>query len=144
MSVIEIDWRPDDRKLRQFALVFMCGVGLVGFVVAWRTGLFAGSEHYIIPSVLWAGASGIGIFGLIRPKRIRYVYIIWMAATWPLGWLVSHLTLGIIYFLAFTPVALFFRLIGRDAMCRQFDSKTSTYWVRRGPMPSAKRYFRQF
>ena len=144
MGVIEIDWRPDDRKLRLFALVFMLGVGLVGFVAAWRTGLFAGSGRYVAPAVLWAVAGAVGICGLIRPGMVRYVYVVWMAAAWPFGWFGSHLALGIVYYLLFTPFALFFRVTGRDALCRKFDSMTKTYWVRRAPTPSAKCYFRQF
>jgi hypothetical protein len=37
-----------------------------------------------------------------------------------------------------------FKIIGRDAMHRKFDPSAETYWIKRRPPESVKRYFRQF
>ena len=144
MGVIEIDWRPDRPKLRQFAGIFMIGLDLVGLLAAWRLGNLSGPGWHPAPIILWAVATVVGVIGLATPRAVKPVYIAWMAMTLPIGWIVSHLALACIYFLVFTPVALIFRVIGRDAMCRKFDRAAGTYWVRRNPSSPGGRYFRQF
>jgi hypothetical protein len=67
-----------------------------------------------------------------------------MIVTWPIGWLISHLMLGAIYFGVFTPVAIVFRLIGRDPLARRFDRQASSYWEAYQPNRGLARYLRQF
>ena len=57
---------------------------------------------------------------------------------------VSLLIMSLFYFGIITPLGLLFRLIGRDAMCRRFDARAQTYWVRHEPSQTAERYFQQF
>lgn len=140
MAVIEIDWRPDDRKLRQFAVVLLFTLGLAGAVAAWKLA----SVRHVLPITLWALGVGLAAIGLAAPKWIRPVYIAWMAAALPLGWVMSHVALVIIYFLVVTPIALVFRLIGRDLMHRRFDRQAESYWIKRGLPGKAAHYFRQF
>jgi hypothetical protein len=62
----------------------------------------------------------------------------------PLGWLVSQLVLAILFYGVFTPLALVFRLIGRDALALKKPSGEATFW-RPKPTPSdPRRYFRQY
>ena len=61
-----------------------------------------------------------------------------------IGWAVSHLALGLIYYGIFTPVAWLFRAIGRDAMTRTFDRAAPTYWEAYNPNHGIERYLRQF
>jgi hypothetical protein len=67
-----------------------------------------------------------------------------MAVGFPIGWTMSHLLLAVTYFGVLTPVALFFRLVGRDALCRRFDRAASSYWTARPLPPDVDRYFKQF
>ena len=101
MAVIETDWRPDDRKLRQFAIVLLLGLGLAGALAAWKLG----TVRHAAPIGLWALGVALAALGLAAPRWIRPLYIVWMAVAWPLGWAMSHAALAIIYFLVFTPTA---------------------------------------
>ena len=38
MSLINIDWSPDDRKLRQFSWAGLAGFSLIGCVAGWKSG----------------------------------------------------------------------------------------------------------
>ena len=60
--------------------------------------------------------------------------------------IVSPIILGIIYFAVFTPVALVFKLRGRDVLNRKFEPSQPSYWLHRTPPgPDAERSFpRQF
>ena len=96
------------------------------------------------PAVLWALAVLVSAVGLAFPAAIKPVYLLWMGASFPIGWTVSHILLGVTYFGLFTLVAGIFRLIGRDALARRLDRGAATYWVRRSPPADVARYFKQF
>ena len=67
-----------------------------------------------------------------------------MAVTFPIGWVISHLLLGLIYYGMFTPLALFFRLVGRDALKLKIDRNAASYWIETPTNPDPANYFRQF
>ena len=144
MGVIEINWRPDRRQLRQFGVIAVFGFGLIGLVTAWRLDVFAGSGRWTAPVVLWAIGAALGLLGAVAPKAVRPAYVVLMAITSPIGWVVAHGALAVVYFGLFAPIGLVFRLIGRDPLCRQFDPEAETYWTKRPASPPGARYFRQF
>jgi len=135
-SDIPID--PPRRTLRTFAslaLVVFGGLSVYHGVVRDRTTLAV---------AMAALALAIGPIGLIRPRAIRPVYLAAMALSLPIGWVVSRLILLAIFLGLFTPVALVFRLIGRDALDRPLRPDAPTYWEPKPPPPGARSYFRQF
>lgn len=105
---------------------------LYGGLLAPQTWMFIA-----LTGVFLLGATGAT--ALVRP-----VYLAALIATFPLGMVLGPVILGVIYFVVFTPVAVFFRLIGRDTMQRRFDDAAPSYWIERRPAADVKRYFRQF
>jgi hypothetical protein len=66
--------------------------------------------------------------GLIRPSWLRIPFLLLSLITWPIGFVVSQSALAIIYFGVFTPIAIIFRLKGRDALKRKWDKQAKSYW----------------
>jgi hypothetical protein len=62
----------------------------------------------------------------------------------PIGWVMSHVILGIIYYLVLTPIGLLLRALGRDPLRRRFETGARSYWIDRGEEPAVERYFRQY
>lgn len=126
-----------DRTVRQFA-----GLSLIVFggLALWQ-GLVHG--NLLAAILLSALALTLGPLGLIRPGWIRPVYWVWMAAVFPIGWAISHLVLAVLYFGLFMPLALVFRLRGRDALQRRFQPELASYWQER-EQSEVPRYFRQY
>lgn len=86
----------------------------------------------------------VAFVGLLKPSAVRPLYVGMMIASFPAGWLISHLILATVYFTLFTPLALFFRLMGRDSLRLSTSSACPTYLDAR-PAPGDKRsYFRPF
>ena len=85
----------------------------------------------------------VGGIGLVRPMAIRFVYTGWMIAAFPIGWTISRLVLALTFYALFTPVALIFRLIGRDALGLHRGDRRS-YWIARPGPETPDAYFRQF
>lgn len=113
---------------------------LASIGVAERMGVPANSVEY----VLW----GVGVVGcvaaLLSSGVAKTLYSGWMRAAVPVGWTVSHVILGVIYFLVFAPIGLVLRMSGHDPMERRIDRAEGSYWRSRSPVEDAARYFRQF
>lgn len=128
---------PSEKTLRQFAglwIVFFAGLA------AWR------AMHGHQGAGIWtlgALAVVVGTLGLVRPAAIRLVYTGWMIAAFPIGWTVSHVMLGAMFYGVFTPTAAIFRAMRRDALRLRRTSNVETYWTDQPPA-DIHSYFRQF
>jgi hypothetical protein len=74
----------------------------------------------------------------------RGLYRGWMFAALPIGWTISHVILGIVFYLVMTPIGLIMRVLGNDPMTRRPDPAAQTYWIAHQQQKDLKRYFRQF
>jgi hypothetical protein len=137
--MIEINRNPSPSQLRQFSLLWFPAFWAMVGMILWRR-----FDLFPVAVVLWSAAGVLGILGGIRPPLMRRVYVGMSLATYPIGWVVSHLVLGIVYYLVITPIGLAMRLIGRDPMQRRFDRSAPTYWIARDPEPAKERYFKQY
>jgi hypothetical protein len=48
--------------------------------------------------------------------------------------------MAIMFFVLITPLAIFLRMIGRDALLRKYDGESKSYWILRepaGPKPDS-------
>jgi hypothetical protein len=125
-----------DRTVRQFAVLL--GVVMAAFAV--RNVLARGATAWALSLAL--AAIVIIVSGLIRPGTIRPIFTGSMVLTTPIRIVVSAVLLRVMYYGIFTPMAIVFRVIGRDALARR-RVKASTYWAPK-PMPTDLRsYVRQ-
>jgi hypothetical protein len=125
-----------DRLLRQFA-----GLTLVVFggLAGWRA---AGGDLGAATIGLAVFALAIGLGGWWKPAAIRPVFQLWMMAAFPIGWVVSNVMLGFLYFGMFTPIALVFRMTGRDVLNRD-GRPADSYWQPGSTAGDPREYFRQ-
>jgi hypothetical protein len=139
MSLVDINWRPERKDLRKFAVAAMIASLLISVLL------------YVIKGMAfkWAAviiAAGIFIFlsSFICIKVTRIIYITLISITFPIGYVASFILLAAFYFLLLTPLALFFRLIGRDPLCRKFNPDAKTYWLSHRSTDNLERYFHQY
>jgi hypothetical protein len=133
-----LNLKPSDKTLKEFAEFGMFILGLVA--APWM--LYRG--HTTAAVVMWAMAIVLRALAFVNPHWVRWPFIALSVVTWPIGLVVSYLVLVIIYYLVFTPVAIVFRLVGRDALNRKLNSQAATYWESHNPNRGAARYFKQF
>ena len=136
--MIEIKKNPSQRELRWFGVGLLVFSVLVGAIVYRRTGSMAVPRY-----VFGLGALVTLIYFAVAPLR-RWVYLGWMYAAFPIGWVMSHVVLAAVYYLIVTPIGLTMRALGRDPLDRQFDRSTPTYWIPRNTGADVRGYFRQF
>lgn len=138
MALLDIHRNPSRRELLWFGLLLLLFFGLVGGLVLWRSG--SSTAAILIWSI--GGVLAL-VYYAVRPLRLP-MYLGWIYAAYPIGFVVSHLMLGAVYFLVVTPIGLVMRLLGRDPMERKFDRSAKSYWVRRRGEARSGSYFRQF
>ncbi len=133
-----INKNPSKRDYRVFSLVLM--IFTIGF------GSLAFCKGNMIATYILGGLAAYGLFSLaIVPASIRPVYIAFSYIGLVLGWINTRILLGIIFYLLFTPISLFFKLTGRDALMRKISSAESTYWIEKTALEGGKeRYHKQF
>ena len=136
--MIPIDWNPARKTLAEFAEAGLFVLGMVAAPLA----LLRGRPYLAV--AFWGAAVLIRGVGLVRPGWLRPVYLGLVLATWPIGQVVSRVTLALLYLVAFVPLALVFRLIGRDALRRAAEPALPTYWEPYQPNRGLERYLRPF
>jgi Saxitoxin biosynthesis operon protein SxtJ len=131
-------FKPSDRMLRQFSGLWIL---FFGAIAAWQ-GLH---QHRHSTAIILAVVAVVGgVLGLAWPRGIKPIFIGWMALAFPIGWVISRLILGILFYGLFTPVAWIFRLMGRDAMALKPQPQAATYWLPKEHDVDKARYFNQF
>jgi hypothetical protein len=138
MQWSDIQFRPPDRTLRQFAGLWLA---CFGGLAAWE---WFGPGHSTRAIVLAVLALTVGPLGLAWPRAIRPVYVAWMVLAFPIGWTVSQLVLAAMYYGLFTPIGLVFRILGRDPMQRALRPGADSYWAPKATPADPRRYFKQF
>jgi len=138
MALIELRVNPTAKDLKWFGLILLAFFGLVGLLV-WRA---TGSREW--PQVIWGAALLVSAaYYLIKPLR-QPIFIGWSYVTYPIGWVVSHVLMGIVFFGLFTVAGALMRLFGYDPMTRKIDRSATTYWVKHEDHSDVSYYFRQY
>lgn len=134
--MIAPNWSPDPKQLRRFAVACLPGFALIGY----------GAHRWTDSTGLLATAVAIGgacfVVGLLRPERLRPIYLGMTAIALPLGWLASHVVLRAVFYGLLTPLGLVFRLMGRDPL-RLAKPDVTSYWQEHRQQTDPVTYYRQ-
>ena len=107
------------KQLREFGL-------LIGFVfpilIGWLLPSLFGHEFRVW--TLLVGIPGL-ILGLTAPRLLQYPYRGWMALGHALGWINSHIILGLVFILVLQPIAYVMRLTGYDPLRKRRKGDTT-------------------
>lgn len=130
-KLIDINWQPSPRQLRQFALC----LAVLLLIVAW----------YGVPWKLAVpGAVLALVLSWLKPAALKPVYVVVTCVTWPLGIVIGEIALLTIYFGIFLPIGLLFRWWRRDALQRKLDRSRASYWQECPNEPGKRSYLRRY
>lgn len=141
--MIKLQLKPEPRVLRQFAFLAVVGLPLLAILVLRLCGAFAWTH----PALLVAAAAGVlqlvlFLAGITAITRAVFVAIMVVAA--PLGFVISHVLIAAVFYLVLTPIALVFRMTGRDVLGKRLDRTATTYWNERRTARPATSYFKLY
>jgi hypothetical protein len=148
MALIEVNWNPARRQLRSFGVVCVIAFGAIGAWVYVRHGLFgvklSAPAALTTALALWAVALLCCVLTWLAPRALRPLYVLLTAISLPIGLVLSHVFLALLFYGVLTPIGLAMRLAGRDPLHRRFDRQAPSYWIRREAVRDVERYYRQF
>ena len=120
---------------RSFGIVFCL---VFGIIAAWPL-LFSDGRPY-----WWALAVSLVflVLALVYPRSLTVPNRLWTKLGLLLHRIVNPLIMGLIFFLAFTPMAILLRALGKDLLNMKRDTSADSYWILRdppGPSPESMR-----
>ena len=135
MSLVQLNWNPEERQLKQFGLFSLI---LLPFVV-W---LWGGSWTSVGVSVAIGGV--IAAIGVVAPHVLKPLFLGLSLILMPIGIVVGELLLLLVYVLVFIPIGIIFKLMGRDRLQLKINRECSSYWQDKQLPKSPGRYYQQF
>ncbi|HVU86613.1 MAG TPA: hypothetical protein VHD36_04795 [Pirellulales bacterium] len=144
MALVDVNWKPTGRQLRQFGVMALVALPLAGW-------LFTGkpwpaeatrTQATVIGALAALGALA-AVLAFVRPQTLRWPFVGATLLALPIGLVVGEVVLAVIYFGLFLPVSMIFRLMGRDALDRRIDRKAKSYWQPKTRPTGPESYFRQ-
>ncbi len=138
MSLVTVNRHPTRRQLNQFGFIWL---GFMAFFGAMAWFKFSAPP---VAVVLGMSAVVIPVIGWVFPAFMRVVFVGMSFAAWPIGFVVSHVVLALVYYLVVTPIGLVMRVVGYDPMSRRSAVDGASRWVQRDVDRNADSYFRQF
>jgi Saxitoxin biosynthesis operon protein SxtJ len=136
MKLSELPLDPTPRALRQFAAAWL----VIFSIVAVRA--FIRGHH--LESYILDAIALMGLVGWLKPMSIRWLFVSATIVAFPIGWVMTHLMLAIMFYLVLTPIAFLFRWRGRDELQLKHKPKRDSYWIERGEQTAPEKYLKQF
>ena len=146
-KMIEIDWNPDAKTLRQFGWIALVGFAFLALIAYMEWLIFAfGLGSWRLP--LAGGFAAVGLlaafFSLVAPRANLPIFVGLTVLAFPIGFVLSYLIMFTLFYLIIAPIGLALRLFGKDPMDLRFRSDLSSYWVDARPARPPESYFRQY
>jgi hypothetical protein len=135
MKLVEMNWRPTDRQLRQFAAI--CCVALPAIAWIWH------APWHVIGILAGVGVA-IAAIGMAFPKLVTPLFLGLSLIALPIGLVVGELAMLSMFYGVFLPIGWIMRFCRADALQRQFDRTAASYWHEKASPASVKSYYRQF
>jgi hypothetical protein len=135
--MLKLDLNPAPKALRVFAWATLILFPLLG-------GVFSGWQWQWIVAFAVVGVVQFIAEQLGQAVLTRLLWIVLAPVSFVVGMVVSHVLLGVIFYVVMTPIGLVFRLIGRDAMKRRPDRTLASYWTERSATRAPSSYFRLY
>jgi len=121
---MQLRLKEDPAEWRKSVLLAAVGLALVSSVLRWRG---------VLPSMGWiAILTLLGVTACaawIRPRWFRGYYRVSMRLGFALSQVVARVVLILLFVLLVTPLAVLFRLLGKDALRLKRQKGAASYWV---------------
>ncbi len=129
--------KSSDRELRLFGLTVGIVFALTGGLIFWKGR--AGYYYFLILAVT------LLLPALIRPSLLKLVQKVWMGVTLLMGWIMTRVLLGVIFYLVMTPISLIVRGTGKKFLSHEHLNDPNSYWlIRRMENKTKKDYQKQY
>ena len=111
---------PSNKKIGIFFFIILTILSVVLFIY-----------DYPLISVITLATGLISLtLSYLKPDLLLPVNKAWMTLGYLLGYIVSPIVIGSIFFVIFTPISIFLKIIGRDEL-KLLNKNSDSYWRKR-------------
>ncbi len=145
--LVDINWNPSPTILRQFGPIALVGFSLMALGTWFGVLAFAYiPENARVPTAAAFVAIGVlcALFGWLWPSGNRPIFVGLSLLAAPIGFVLSYVILGLLFYVIIAGVSVLLRLVGKDPLERAFLPDAESYWVDARPARPAESYFKQF
>ena len=146
-NTIDLNLRPDERSLRQFGFIALVGFGFVAAIAWYEVFVFSFGLGAAREPVAYgfAGLAAVSLlFSLVVPKAHLPLYLGITILTYPIGFVLSYVILGVIFYGVIAPIGLVMRAFGSDPMERRILPEADSYWEDAPAGRKRASYFKQY
>jgi hypothetical protein len=140
----EVNWNPNLRERRKFALSLVIGFPCIAVVLLVLGFLRGKGWNFPLAAIVGGGGLAVGLLLLALPQMARPFYVAWYFVACCIGTVVGNLALAIVFFVLVTGLGLLMRALGRRPVRKTFDKRAATYWQDAEHVDDPNRYYRQF
>ena len=109
--------------------------GLFSGYSAWR-----GHGFWVYPA---AAAAFFLALGLVFPPALKPIQQVWMTLALLIGWVMTRVLLGALFYLVLTPISFLSRLAGKQFLEMKLEKSGKSYWNYRKPRKFEKKIYEQ-
>jgi len=147
-QMIDLNLDPDERTLRQFGFIALSGFGLIAALAWFELLIFAGgwlggARQPLVYALLGLGGLATAL-SLVYPKANKFLFVGLSIAAFPIGFVLSYVIMGFLFFVIITPIGLMMRALGKDPLENEISADADSYWSPCRPSRPADSYFKQF
>jgi len=113
--------KSEKKDLRNFGLTIGIVLGLLAGLLWWK-----GRDTYSIFAVI---AVVFILFGLLLPAVLKPLQKVWMTLAVIMGWIMTRVILGVLFYLVFTAIGGIGRLLGKKFLDLKIDPAIKSYWI---------------
>lgn len=143
MALVQLNWKPNTRELRNFGAIFMGGFVLIGLVKYFWPFERLISQDKTLGFWLMVVGVVVGLIGLTGTKLALPFYWVWLGIAYVMGNIMSRVIIAALYFLVFTPMRVLGNIFGRDKLQLK-KPKGDSYWLDISLPKEIEKYERQF
>ena len=135
MKLVELNWNPTTRQLRQFGGICLVALPFVGWV--W------GAQSATLATLAIIGFV-VALASLLIPGAVKPLFIGLSLVAIPIGMVIGEVAILLIFLGVFLPIGLVFRFLHRDALRLRAQENAASHWQTKERPTSVGSYYRQF
>jgi hypothetical protein len=127
LAGVEVITSDAGRGKRSYRAEREFGLLVGGVLLALGGWWFYRGRYPTLSSVLLLTGATLALLGALRPKWLVVPNRLWMGMAEAMGFVMTRVILGLVFFLIVTPIGLLRRLTGGDPLGRRAQ-RTESYW----------------
>ena len=112
--------KTDNKAIRDFGI-------LIGCIILIIAGFLFFKKSDLSLSIILFGFSFISL-ALILPVFLKPFYLLWMYFAVVLGWFMTRLILGLLFYIIVSPIGVLLRLFGKEFLELNKNKLNNSYW----------------